>query len=147
MRILEDDLAALQGTQISGDTVFKLYDTFGFPMDLTADIARERGLTIDTEGFNTAMEGQRSRARAASQFGANYSDSLQFEGSTAFTGYEHLEEQAGIVALFKDGAAVDVLQAGDRSGALDVFRELLQTAPSYRDVQERVGQLEASLTS
>ncbi|MGB5443518.1 MAG: alanine--tRNA ligase [Gammaproteobacteria bacterium] len=113
MRILEDDLAAMQSSHISGDTVFKLYDTFGFPMDLTADIARERGLTIDIDGFNIAMEGQRSRARAASQFGSSHADTLQFDGSTAFTGYEHLEEQASIVALFRDGAAVDVLQTGE----------------------------------
>ena len=133
MRILEDDLAAMQGTQIAGDTVFKLYDTFGFPMDLTADIARERGLTIDTDGFNEAMEGQRSRARAASQFGSDATDSLQFEGSTAFTGYAHLEEQAGIVALFKEGEAVDVLQSGE-AGIV-----MLDQTPFYAESGGQVG--------
>ncbi len=133
MRILEDDLAKLQGSQISGETVFRLYDTFGFPMDLTADIARERGLTIDTNGFNTAMEGQRSRARAASQFGSDYSDNLQFDGSTAFTGYDHLEDKAGIVALFREGEAVDELGPGE-SGIV-----MLDQTPFYAESGGQVG--------
>jgi alanyl-tRNA synthetase len=82
MRILEEGLAALQGTVIPGETVFRLYDTYGFPVDLTADIARERGLTLDVEGFERAMEAQRSRARAASQFAAGYSANLEVEGCT-----------------------------------------------------------------
>jgi alanyl-tRNA synthetase len=133
MRILEDDLAALQGKQISGDTVFKLYDTFGFPMDLTADIARERGLTIDTDGFNEAMEGQRSRARAASQFGSDYSDNLQFDGSTTFTGYEHLEDKASVVALFSEAEAVDVLEPG-KPGIV-----MLDQTPFYAESGGQVG--------
>ena len=133
MRILEDDLAALQGKQISGDTVFKLYDTFGFPMDLTADIARERGLTIDTDGFNEAMEGQRSRARAASQFGSDYSDNLQFDGSTVFTGYEHLEDKASVVALFSEGEAVDALEPG-KPGIV-----MLDQTPFYAESGGQVG--------
>jgi len=133
MRILEDDLAAMQGEQISGDTVFKLYDTFGFPMDLTADIARERGLTIDTDGFNEAMEGQRSRARAASQFGSDYSDNLQFDGSTVFTGYEHLEDKASVVALFSEGEAVDALEPG-KPGIV-----MLDQTPFYAESGGQVG--------
>jgi alanyl-tRNA synthetase len=133
MRILEDDLAALQGKQISGDTVFKLYDTFGFPMDLTADIARERGLTIDTDGFNEAMEGQRSRARAASQFGSDYSDNLQFDGSTTFTGYEHLEDRASVVALFSEGEVVDALEPG-KPGIV-----MLDQTPFYAESGGQVG--------
>jgi len=133
MRILEDDLAAMQGKQISGDTVFKLYDTFGFPMDLTADIARERGLTIDTDGFNEAMEGQRSRARAASQFGSDYSDNVQFDGSTVFTGYEHLEDKASVVALFSEGEAVDALEPG-KPGIV-----MLDQTPFYAESGGQVG--------
>ena len=133
MRILEDDLAAMQGKQISGDTVFKLYDTFGFPMDLTADIARERGLTIDTDGFNEAMEGQRSRARAASQFGSDYSDTVQFDGSTTFTGYEHLEDNVSVVALFSEGEAIDVLEPG-KPGIV-----MLDQTPFYAESGGQVG--------
>jgi alanyl-tRNA synthetase len=133
MRILEDDLARLQGTQISGETVFKLYDTFGFPMDLTADIARERGLTIDKDGFDSAMEGQRSRARAASQFGSDYSGTVQFDGSTTFTGYDHLDDQARVVALFSDGAAVDVLEPGASAVVM------LDQTPFYAESGGQVG--------
>jgi len=133
MRILEDDLARLRGSQISGETVFKLYDTFGFPMDLTADIARERGLTIDTDGFNSAMEGQRSRARAASQFGSDYSGTLQFDGSTAFTGYDHLEDQGRVVALFSNGDPVAVLEAGASAVVI------LDQTPFYAESGGQVG--------
>jgi alanyl-tRNA synthetase len=133
MRILEEDLAQLQGREISGDTVFRLYDTYGFPMDLTADIARERGLTIDTAGFERAMNEQRRRARAASHFGADYSGSLQLEGSTAFTGYEHLEEAAQVTALFREGAAVEQLEAG-QPGVV-----VLEKTPFYAESGGQVG--------
>src|SRR5690606_40498917 len=82
LRILEQDLAELKGSEIPGDIVFKLYDTYGFPMDLTGDIARERGLTIDEAGFEAAMEAQRERARAASQFGLDYNQLVKVDADT-----------------------------------------------------------------
>ena len=133
MKILEEDLATLQGTIIAGDTVFRLYDTFGFPMDLTADIARERGLTIDSEGFETAMNAQRTRAREASHFGSDYPGNLQLEGETTFTGYEHLSEGSRITALFHEGAAVEHLQIG-QSGLV-----VLEQTPFYAESGGQVG--------
>ena len=133
MRILEEDLAALQGKVIAGDTVFKLYDTYGFPMDLTADIARERGLTIDTEGFESAMDAQRTRAREASQFGSDYSGNLQIEGETTFTGYEQLSGESRITALFHEGAAVDQLTSG-QAGIV-----ILEQTPFYAESGGQVG--------
>jgi len=133
MRILEDDLAQLQGSEISGETVFRLYDTYGFPMDLTADIARERGLSIDTAGFEKAMNAQRSRARAASQFGAAHSGDLKLEGCTAFTGYDHLEDESVIKALFRDGEAVERLES-EQSGVV-----VLEYTPFYAESGGQVG--------
>jgi alanyl-tRNA synthetase len=133
MRILEEDLATMQGSVIPGATVFKLYDTYGFPMDLTADIARERGLTIDTAGFEQAMEQQRSRARAASHFEADYSAGLQVEGSTAFTGYDHLESESRVTALFYEGQPVERLDSG-QSGMV-----VLEQTPFYAESGGQVG--------
>ena len=133
MRILEEDLAALQGTVIAGDTVFKLYDTYGFPMDLTADIARERGLTIDKAGFELAMDAQRTRAREASQFGSDYSGDLQVEGETTFTGYEQLSGESRITALFHEGAAVEQLESG-QAGIV-----ILEQTPFYAESGGQVG--------
>jgi alanyl-tRNA synthetase len=133
MKILEEDLATLQGSVIAGDTVFRLYDTYGFPMDLTADIARERGLTIDSEGFEAAMNAQRARAREASHFGSDYSGNLQLEGETVFTGYEHLSEGARITALFHEGNAVEQLQSG-QTGLV-----ILDQTPFYAESGGQVG--------
>ena len=133
MRILEDDLATMQGTVIAGETVFKLYDTYGFPMDLTADIARERGLGIDHDGFEKAMNAQRSRARAASQFGSDYSANLQVEGETTFSGYEQLVDQSRVLALFHEGEAVERLEAG-QSGVV-----VLDQTPLYAESGGQVG--------
>jgi alanyl-tRNA synthetase len=133
MKILEEDLATLQGAVIAGDTVFRLYDTYGFPMDLTADIARERGLTIDSEGFEAAMNAQRARAREASHFGSDYSGNLQLEGETVFTGYEHLSEGARITALFHEGNAVEQLQSG-QTGLV-----ILDQTPFYAESGGQVG--------
>ena len=133
MKILEEDLATLQGDVIAGDTVFRLYDTYGFPMDLTADIARERGLTIDSEGFDAAMNAQRARAREASHFGSDYSGNLQLEGETIFTGYEHLSEGARITALFHEGNAVEQLQSG-QTGLV-----ILDQTPFYAESGGQVG--------
>ena len=133
MKILEEDLATLQGSVIAGDTVFRLYDTYGFPMDLTADIARERGLTIDNEGFEVAMNAQRTRAREASHFGSDYSGNLQLDGETLFTGYEHLSEGSRITALFHEGNAVEQLQTG-QSGLV-----ILEQTPFYAESGGQVG--------
>jgi alanyl-tRNA synthetase len=133
MRILDEDLAGLQGTEISGDTVFKLYDTYGFPMDLTADIARERGLTIDTAGFEAAMAAQRGRARAASQFTAGAGGDLNIDACTDFTGYDQLVDTARIEALFHDGEPVDRLETG-QSGQV-----LLDKTPFYAESGGQVG--------
>ncbi|NOU44687.1 MAG: alanine--tRNA ligase [Methyloglobulus sp.] len=115
MKILEACVAKMEGTVIPGDTVFQLYDTYGFPVDLTADYARENNLTIDHAGFETAMAAQRDRARSANNFGADYSQDIRLEGQTEFTGYDHLDDQVHIVALYKQGQEVDSLQAGDEA--------------------------------
>jgi len=114
MKILEEAIAALPGDEIPGDTVFKLYDTYGFPVDLTADIARERNLRIDMPGFEAEMAAQRERARAASHFAAADTTGLTIAGSCEFTGYEREADEAAVTGLFVDGKAVDSLQAGDQ---------------------------------
>jgi alanyl-tRNA synthetase len=135
MKILEEAIAGLQGREIAGETVFKLYDTYGFPLDLTADIARERELSIDQAGFDKAMAEQRERARAASQFGVAQVSALELEGETRFTGYELLEDQAGVVALVRDGQQVESLQAGDNGM---VF---LDRTPFYAESGGQVGDM------
>ena len=114
MRILEEAIEGLSGKVIPGEVVFKLYDTYGFPLDLTADIARERGLDVDSEGFERAMEGQRERARAASQFGMEQSADVQLDGETDFTGYERLDDRSTVIGLFKDGESTDSLSSGEK---------------------------------
>ncbi|MGV0034541.1 MAG: alanine--tRNA ligase [Candidatus Azotimanducaceae bacterium WSBS_2022_MAG_OTU7] len=107
MRILTDVIAQLGGNEIPGAVVFKLYDTYGFPTDLTADIARERNLTLDMDGFEREMEAQRERARAASQFGSADTGDLQLSDVTAFVGYDSLEDESSVVGIIVDGAQVD----------------------------------------
>jgi alanyl-tRNA synthetase len=133
MRILEEDLAGLQGTVIPGATVFKLYDTYGFPGDLTADIARERGLTIDSAGFNAAMEAQRARARSASHFSADYSGDARVDECTVFTGYEQLVGESTIMALLHEGKPVQRLENG-QSGMV-----FLGQTPFYAESGGQVG--------
>jgi alanyl-tRNA synthetase len=113
MKILDEAIEGLEARVIPGSLVFKLYDTFGFPTDLTADIARERELEIDHDGFEREMEGQRSRARAASHFGMERATDVDIEGETDFTGYERLNDSATVVALFSDGRSADRLSAGE----------------------------------
>ncbi len=113
LKILEQDLADLQGSVIPGDVIFKLYDTYGFPVDLTGDIARERELTLDEEGFERAMEAQRERARSASAFGMDYNSLVKVEGETRFTGYMGTSGSGKVLALFKEGIAVQSLSAGE----------------------------------
>ena len=120
MRILEQDLAHLTGDTIPGDTIFKLYDTFGFPVDLTADIARERHLEMDIAGFEKAMEQQRLRARSASSFAVDYSHKLDLAGQTDFQGYDHLTHTGKVLALIVDGEpSHKVSQMGDLQLVLD----------------------------
>ena len=113
MDMLESAIAELDGQQIPGDVVFKLYDTYGFPIDLTADIARERNLTIDNRGFEKAMDQQRDRARAASRFGTAEEESLKTDAETEFLGYDGTEGASKIISLLKDGKPVKSLSAGD----------------------------------
>jgi len=133
MEILEAAIADLDGKRLPGDLVFKLYDTYGFPVDLTADIARERDLSIDQQGFDAAMEGQRERARAASKFSVAGSDGLKTDAKTEFLGYAGTEAPCEIVALFRDGKAVDELGAGD-DGAV-----ILASTPFYAESGGQIG--------
>ena len=133
MQILERDIAALSGQLIAGETIFRLYDTYGFPVDLTADIARERGLQLDMAGFEQAMAAQRARARAAGHFAIDYNDQLVVEGRTEFTGYEHLAEKSRITAIFQANEAAAGLQAGE-NGAI-----ILEKTPFYAESGGQAG--------
>ncbi|HCP30016.1 alanine--tRNA ligase [Pseudomonas fulva] len=133
LRILEQDLAQLQGSVVPGDVVFKLYDTYGFPMDLTADIARERELTIDEAGFEREMEAQRERARSASAFGMDYNSLVKVDSATEFLGYEATEASARIIALYHDGQPVDQLGEG-QEGVI-----VLDRTPFYAESGGQVG--------
>ena len=133
MQILEGAIADLDGKQLPGDIVFKLYDTYGFPVDLTADIARERDITVDEKGFEAAMEGQRERARASSKFGAVSGDGLKIDETTKFLGYEGTEAKCEIVALFSDGETVDELADG-ADGAV-----VLASTPFYAESGGQIG--------
>jgi len=131
--ILEAAIADLKGKQIPGEVVFKLYDTYGFPVDLTADIARERDLTVDEEGFEAAMGQQRDRARAASKFAAAGGESLKTDAETEFLGYDGTEAASKIVSLFKDGKSVDALSAGDEGAVI------LSSTPFYAESGGQIG--------
>nr|WP_295714421.1 alanine--tRNA ligase [uncultured Halomonas sp.] len=134
MGLLNAALAELDGKVLPGETVFKLYDTYGFPFDLTADVCRERGVTLDEEGFQQALEAQRERARAASQFGADYSASIELEGETAFTGYDRLEDQAKVTALVdSEGNELAALEAGQKGVVV------LDRTPFYGESGGQVG--------
>jgi alanyl-tRNA synthetase len=133
MKILEEEIAALDGDTIPGEVVFRLYDTYGFPADLTADIARERALKVDEAGFDMAMEQQRERARAASQFGADQSFRMTLEGETCFTGYDHLEDEGTVQSLYVDGEAVDAISAGQSAVVI------LDKTPFYAESGGQIG--------
>ncbi|MDP2575687.1 alanine--tRNA ligase [Vibrio penaeicida] len=115
MTILNDALDSLEGNVLDGETVFKLYDTYGFPADLTNDVARERELTIDEEGFEKAMEAQRQRAREAGQFGTDYNASIKIDATTEFQGYTATEGQSSVTGIFVEGEEVESLSAGDKA--------------------------------
>ena len=133
MEILEGAIEALSGEQIPGEIVFKLYDTYGFPVDLTADIARERSLAIDEEGFEVAMAEQRDRARAASKFAASTEKSIRTEAASEFSGYEGTEASGEIVALYRGGSPVDALAAGDEGAVI------LSSTPFYAESGGQIG--------
>ncbi|MDA3137400.1 alanine--tRNA ligase [Vibrio metschnikovii] len=127
MAILNDALDAVEGSVLDGDTVFKLYDTYGFPADLTNDVARERGFTIDEEGFEAAMEEQRQRARDAGNFGTDYNSLIKVDGETEFCGYSATQKMSPVSALFVDGQEVSALSAGDKAIVV------LETTPFYAE--------------
>jgi alanyl-tRNA synthetase len=115
MRILSDAISQLDGKEIPGEVVFKLYDTYGFPTDLTADIGRERNLTLDMAGFDREMETQRERARAASRFGSADTGDIQLSDVTEFVGYDSLEDESTVIGIIVDGAQVDQADADQQA--------------------------------
>ena len=133
LALLEEEIANLKGTVVPGSAVFKLYDTYGFPVDLTADVARERELTIDMDGFEAAMADQRERARASGSFNVDYNDKLEIDAVTEFSGYELLEDRVEIEAIFKEGESVTELSAGE-SGLVVMAR-----TPFYAESGGQVG--------
>ncbi|MBM4218382.1 MAG: alanine--tRNA ligase [Gammaproteobacteria bacterium] len=133
MALLEEAIGKLEGKTIAGDTVFKLYDTYGFPVDLTADIARERGLAIDQAGFERAMEAQRERARAASKFGVDLRAPEAIDAESKFTGYEHLRDEGKVVAILKGGAEVEFASAGEAA------QIVLSRTPFYAESGGQIG--------
>ena len=133
MTLLDGAIVNLEDKTIPGSIVFKLYDTYGFPVDLTADVARERGLSIDQAGFDQAMEAQRARGRAAARFSANLEQSIRVDAKVEFSGYTHREGQANVVGLYEGGVEVDTLEAG-ASGVV-----LLDETPFYAEAGGQVG--------
>jgi alanyl-tRNA synthetase len=133
MGLLDEAIRAARNKIIAGDAVFKLYDTYGFPVDLTADIARERGLTIDQQGFEKAMQAQRERARAASKFGVDLREGVSVEGRTAFSGYDALTDQSLVRELIKGGAKVERLRSGEEG------QVILDRTPFYAEAGGQVG--------
>jgi len=133
MEILESAIRDMRGKQISGDVAFKLYDTYGFPIDLTADIARERGLSVDQEGFEKAMAGQRDRARAASKFAAVGGSDIASNAESDFLGYAGTDGSGEILALFKDGDEVERLAAGEQGAVV------LSATPFYAESGGQIG--------
>ncbi|WP_205956923.1 alanine--tRNA ligase [Pantoea stewartii] len=133
LALLDDELAKLKGDTLDGETVFRLYDTFGFPADLTADVCRERNLKIDEAGFEKAMEQQRQRAREASGFGADYSNVIRTDAASSFKGYDQLDLAATVKGLFVAGEAVDVVSAGQDAVVV------LDETPFYGESGGQVG--------
>jgi len=134
MELLDQAIGKLKGGKvIDGETVFKLYDTYGFPVDLTADVARERGLSVDHAGFEAAMDAQRVRARAASKFGVDLRAGVQLDTKTSFVGYDGTHGRGRILALLRDGAMVDRLQAGEEGEVV------LDVTPFYAESGGQVG--------
>ena len=135
LKILEHAISEISDKEISGETVFLLYDTYGFPIDLTADIARERNLTLDVAGFEREMEAQRTRARSASQFSGGLSDQITIEGETEFCGYDSTQQQATITSILVDGEHVETLHQ-DQHGII-----VLDNSPFYAESGGQAGDL------
>ncbi|MBL75248.1 MAG: alanine--tRNA ligase [Idiomarinaceae bacterium] len=133
LAILNDEIKQLSGNTLNGEVVFKLYDTYGFPMDLTADIARENELVIDEEGFNAAMQAQRERAQKASQFGVDYNAQVKATTKSVFDGYTEDKAQTTVVELFHEGTAVESLEAGQQGVVV------LANTPFYAESGGQVG--------
>jgi alanyl-tRNA synthetase len=131
--ILDGALSELEGDTLDGDTVFKLYDTYGFPVDLTADVCRERDIIVDEAGFEAAMAEQRRRAQAAGNFGADYNAALKIDADTVFCGYTELAGEARVIALYVDGNAVERIKAGDEAVVV------LDSTPFYGESGGQVG--------
>ncbi len=133
MALLDAETVKLTSSVIPGEVVFRLYDTYGFPLDLTADVARERGLTVDQAGFDAAMQAQRHRARASSKFSVDLRDSVKLSGKTEFSGYERLGDSGRVTALLLDGAVVETLHAGQEGEVV------LDHTPFYAESGGQVG--------
>ena len=133
MRILQDDIKVLSGDTISGETVFKLYDTYGFPADLTADVAREQNLKIDESGFQKQMEAQRERGRQASNFDVDYDASITVQTNSEFTGYEHIEGEGVVQEIFVNNESVKAIEKGE-TGLV-----ILDQTPFYAESGGQVG--------
>ena len=133
LALLDDELSKLSGDTLDGETAFRLYDTYGFPLDLTADVCRERNLKVDEIGFERAMEEQRRRARESSGFGADYNSMIRVDGASKFSGYDHNQQHSSVTALFRDGQAVDVLNAGEEGVVV------LNETPFYAESGGQVG--------
>lgn len=133
LALLDEELAKLSGDTLDGETVFRLYDTYGFPVDLTADVCRERNIKVDEAGFEAAMEEQRRRAREASGFGADYNAMIRVDSASEFKGYDHLELNGKVTALFVDGKAVDAINAGQEAVVV------LDQTPFYAESGGQVG--------
>lgn len=133
LALLEDALTKVENNTLSGEVAFKLYDTYGFPLDLTADVCRERNITIDEAGFEAEMSAQRERAKASSNFGTDYNNVIKVDGQTDFIGYDNLEAQATVVGLFSNGKAVDTIQSGESAVII------LDQTPFYAEMGGQVG--------
>ncbi|RBZ19831.1 alanine--tRNA ligase [Klebsiella pneumoniae] len=133
LALLDEELSKLKGDTLDGETAFRLYDTYGFPVDLTADVCRERNITVDEAGFEAAMEEQRRRARESSGFGADYNAMIRVDGASEFKGYDHLELNGKVTALFIDGKAVDSVSAGQEAVVI------LDQTPFYAESGGQVG--------
>ncbi|EGT5206687.1 TPA: alanine--tRNA ligase [Cronobacter sakazakii] len=133
LALLDEELAKLTGDTLDGETAFRLYDTYGFPVDLTADVCRERNIKVDEAGFEAAMEEQRRRARESSGFGADYNAMIRVDGASEFKGYDHTELTAKVTALFVDGKSVEQVTAGQQAVVV------LDETPFYAESGGQVG--------
>ncbi|MGS7349880.1 alanine--tRNA ligase, partial [Klebsiella pneumoniae] len=133
LALLDEELSKLKGDTLDGETAFRLYDTYGFPVDLTADVCRERNIKVDEAGFEAAMEEQRRRARESSGFGADYNAMIRVDSASEFKGYDHLELNGKVTALFIDGKAVDSVSAGQEAVVI------LDQTPFYAESGGQVG--------